>query len=58
LANVVEQTKEEKKDGLTGDEKEKVQKVVEEVEKDSEWTPENVGMAQGEWDAFKQAVKA
>ncbi|GAA5821245.1 hypothetical protein JCM11251_004531 [Rhodosporidiobolus azoricus] len=55
LANVVERTS--GSDGLNGEEKEKVQKVVEEVEKDAEWTSEDVGMSKGEWDSFKQALK-
>ncbi|GAA6002264.1 hypothetical protein JCM10207_003153 [Rhodosporidiobolus poonsookiae] len=56
LANVVERTS--GADGLNGEEKEKVQKVVGEVEKDAEWTPEDIGMAQDEWKAFKDALKA
>jgi hypothetical protein len=53
---VVEGTK--GSEGLNAEEKEKVRKVVEEVEGDKEWTPENVGMAESEWTAFKDAVKA
>jgi hypothetical protein len=56
FANVVEGTK--GSEGLNAEEKEKVRKVVEEVEGDKEWTPENVGMAESEWTAFKDAVKA
>ncbi|GAA5884502.1 hypothetical protein JCM6882_005278 [Rhodosporidiobolus microsporus] len=56
LANVVERTS--GAEGLNGEEKEKTRKVVDEVEKDSEWTSEDVGMAASEWDSFKKALKA
>lgn len=60
LANVVEQTKGvvSGSEGLNKEERSKVKKVIEEVERDSEWTPENVGMAESEWKAFKQAIEA
>ncbi|GAA6037901.1 hypothetical protein JCM8097_009481 [Rhodosporidiobolus ruineniae] len=58
LANVVERTQGTKDGGLNGEEKKKIARVVDEVEQNKEWVPEDVGMAQGEWDAFKQHVKA
>ncbi|GAA5881054.1 hypothetical protein JCM8547_001584 [Rhodosporidiobolus lusitaniae] len=56
LANIVERTS--GAEGLNKEEKEKVRKVVDDVEVDKEWTPDNVGMGQGEWEAFKSVLKA
>ncbi|GAA6052386.1 hypothetical protein JCM3770_000217 [Rhodotorula araucariae] len=56
LANVVERTKGTDA-GLTREEKDKVRAVVDEAEKAAEWSPEDVGMAEGEWAAFKRALE-
>lgn len=62
LANLVARTTEsnvgpEAEAALESEEKERIRRVVAEAEGTAEWTPEDVGMAVDEWDAFKRQVQ-
>lgn len=58
LANVVERTSADgaAQDGFTSEEKEQIRRVVQEVEAENGWTPEEVGMLADEWAAFKRQL--
>ncbi|GAA5948716.1 hypothetical protein JCM21900_005271 [Sporobolomyces salmonicolor] len=43
--------------GLSREEKEKVAKVVEEIEGEGGWSPDDLGMADDEWRTFKDSLK-
>lgn len=55
LANVVERTSAQQ-EGFTSEEKEQIRRVVQEVEAEDGWTPEEVGMLADEWAAFKRQL--
>ncbi|GAA5913138.1 hypothetical protein JCM5296_007545 [Sporobolomyces johnsonii] len=57
LVNLVDKTKGTDV-GLTREEKEKVAKVVEEIEGEGEWSPDDLGIAAEEWRAFKDSLQA
>ncbi|POY72629.1 hypothetical protein BMF94_4457 [Rhodotorula taiwanensis] len=57
IANVVERTPAGSDlEGLNAEEKDKIRQVISEAEATSDWTPEDVGMAADEWDAFKRQL--